>query len=273
MFSSFVILFREVLEIAVIVSVILAAMRGVNGRGRMVLLGITGGIAGSAIIAIFAGSISSAINGVGQEIFNAAVLSIAVVMIAWTVVWMQVHGRQITQRMKKIGQEAADGRTPLYSVAVVVSLAMWREGTEIVLFTAGIISTTQESIVHVLAGGVAGALTALVLGVLLYLGLITISTKHLFNVTGILLIFLASGMSAGVAEYLSAADIIPAYDKLWDSGWLISQDSIIGKIMHAMFGYVEQPSIMQVIFYITTFASIYSLQKYVTRSNSAGHKG
>jgi high-affinity iron transporter len=261
MLQTFIILFREILEIAIILTIILAATRGVPRRGYWVALGLAGGAMGAGILAFFAQNLSNAMNGVGQEVFNAIVLIIAVLMIGWTVVWMQSHGRHIAQKMKKLGKAISEGETPLYSVAAVVSLAMWREGAEIVLFMMGIISGAQTPILEVVIGGTAGTIVAILVGVGLYFGLLTLSTKHLFAVTGWLLIFLASGMSAGVASYLTAADLIPSYGQVWDSSWLLSQNSILGKILHAMLGYNEHPSVSQLFFYITTFSIIFLLQK------------
>lgn len=268
MVASFIISFREFLEIAIIITIILAATRGVRGRTRWIGVGILGGIIGSAVVAAFAGSISNAMEGMGQEVFNAIILSVAVVMIVWTVVWMQSHGRAIAQKMKSVGKSVADGETPLYSLAVVVSLAMWREGAEIVLFMSGIISSSQESMLAIMSGGVAGALLAISIGVLLYFGLIKLSSKHLFSVTGGLLILLACGMSAQVASYLNAADIIPALGATWDSGWLLSQNSVAGKILHAMLGYSERPSVIQLIFYGSTLLIIFLLLKMTKKAGA-----
>ncbi len=265
MIQSFIILFREVLEIAIILTIIMAATRGVPLRGRFVVMGLLGGAAGAGVIAIFANNIADAMDGVGQELFNAGILAVAVLMIGWTVVWMQTHGREIANKMKQVGKAVSDGDASLYSLAVVVSLAMWREGAEIVLFMTGIISTAQESIFAIILGGLAGASAATAIGILLYFGLIKLSTKHLFSVTSWLLVFLASGMSAGVAGYLNAADKLPALGQMWDSGWLLSQDSVLGKILHAMLGYSERPSGMQLLFFLGTFAIILTLQKFITK--------
>lgn len=265
MIASFIIAFREFLEISIIITIILAATRGVAGRNLWVAAGIGGGVVGAGVVAIFAENISVAMEGVGQEIFNAVILAIAVMMIVWTVVWMQSHGRALAQKMKQVGKAVSDGDTPLYSLAVVVSLAMWREGAEIVLFMAGIISSSGESIFAVLAGGVAGAAFAIAIGILLYFGLIKLSSKHLFRVTSWLLILLACGMSAQIAGFLNAADILPALGHTWDSGWLLPQDSIMGKILHAMLGYSERPSVIQLIFYAVTLAVIVLLLKITKR--------
>ena len=157
MIPAFIIAFREFLEIAIIITIILAATRGVAGRSRWICIGLVGGLAGAVLVAVFATTISDAMEGVGQEIFNAAILTVAVLMIIWTVVWMQSHGRALAHKMKGVGKAVTDGDVPLYSLAMVVSLAMWREGAEIVLFMAGIISSSQESILSIMTGGFAGA--------------------------------------------------------------------------------------------------------------------
>jgi len=266
MIQSFIILFREVLEISIILSIIMAATRGVPNRLRFVGLGVAGGVVGASIIAYFAQSISNAMEGMGQEFFNAGILAVAVLMIGWTVVWMQTHGREIAQKMKQVGSAVKSGDASLYSLAVVVSLAMWREGAEIVLFMTGILATSTEPMVSIIMGGLAGAALATVIGAALYFGLIRLSTKYLFLVTSWLLILLACGMSAGVAGYLNAADMLPALGQMWDSSWLLSQDSVLGKILHAMLGYSERPSGIQLIFFATTLGIILFLQKLTKRT-------
>lgn len=262
MIPSFIILFREILEISIILSIIVAATKGIAHRARWIWAGISGGLFGSAVVATFAGAISNAIEGMGQEVFNAAVLFIAVLMIGWTVVWMQSHAREMVAHIKDVGKKVHDGKLPLYALATVVSLSMWREGAEIVLFMTGILNTSKESLLSIIAGGAAGAVSAGAIGFMLYLGLIKFSTKYLFSVTSWLLILLAAGMSAQAAGYLVAADMLPVItQQLWDSAWLLSQDSIFGKILHAMLGYTERPSGIQAAFYAATLLVILSLLK------------
>src|SRR5262245_65834808 len=95
MLAALIIVFREVLEAGLIVGVVLAASRGVQGRGRTILLGILTGIAGSAVVAAFAAQITSAFEGRGQELFTAAVLILAVLMLAWHVIWMGEPAREL----------------------------------------------------------------------------------------------------------------------------------------------------------------------------------
>ena len=257
MIPALLIVFREVLEIAIILSIVMAATRGVTGRGRFVAFGIAGGLVGSVLVAYFANSITDALEGMGQEVFNGAVLLLAALMIAWTTIWMQTHGRELSHKMKHVGNAVREGSLPLLSVTVVVALSMWREGAEIALFMTGIISTSEESMAAILGGALAGGLGAAVIGALIYFGLIKLSNKYLFSVTGWMLILLASGMAAAGAGYLVAADILPALvPEVWDSSAFLSENTLLGKVLHAMFGYSERPSGMQLLFYLATLGSI-----------------
>jgi high-affinity iron transporter len=269
MLPTFIIFFREILEISIILSIILAATRGVAGRGAWIWAGIAGGVIGSALVAAFASTISNAVEGMGQEVFNASVLFVAVFMIGWTVVWMQTHARELSQKIKQVGRDVHDGKLPLYALAVVVSLSMWREGAEIVLFMTGILATSEESLLAIIAGGAAGTVVAATIGTLLYFGLIKISMRYMFATTSWLLVLLACGMSAQAAGFLTAADMLPVLvQQVWDSSWLLSESSIFGKILHAMLGYTERPSGVQLVFYIGTFAVIAGLLKWTQRSKT-----
>src|SRR4051812_21422872 len=138
MLATAIIAFREVLEAALIVGIVMAAAQGVPRRGLWVSMGIGGGAAGAALVAAFAGSIASSLAGVGQELFNAAVLFTAVVMLAWHIVWMKQHGREMAAEAADLSRAVAAGSRPLYALATVVGLAVLREGSELVLFLYGI---------------------------------------------------------------------------------------------------------------------------------------
>ncbi len=99
MLGSALIVFREVLEAALIVAIVMGATRGVAGRGRWVSAGVAGGVLGAVVVAVFAGSIADAVNGRGQELLNASVLLAAVAMLAWHNVWMSAHGRALARQM------------------------------------------------------------------------------------------------------------------------------------------------------------------------------
>src|SRR5260221_5723635 len=155
MLGALIIVFREVIEAGLIVGIVMAATRGVAGRGRWITIGIGGGVLGDGVVAMFAGVISDAFQGAGQELFNAGVLSIAVVMLMWHNVWMARHGREIADEMRRVGTAVSEGARPLTALAVVVGLAVLREGSEGVLFLYGIMASVTSGSA-LLVGGVLG---------------------------------------------------------------------------------------------------------------------
>ena len=98
MLGALIIVFREVIEAGLIVGIVMAATRGVPDRSRWIMIGIGAGVLGAAIVAMFAGVISEAFQGAGQELFNASVLGVAVIMLMWHNAWMARHGREIADR-------------------------------------------------------------------------------------------------------------------------------------------------------------------------------
>ena len=109
MFSIALVVFREVFEIALIVSILMAATKGLEKRTQWVMIGILAGIAGAVVIAFFADTISQLAQGMGQEMLNASILFIAAGLIGWTTLWMNRNGRQLSESFKRIGQEVIKG--------------------------------------------------------------------------------------------------------------------------------------------------------------------
>ena len=128
MLATAIIVFREVLEASLVVGIVLAASRGVPRRGVWVASGIAAGILGAALVAAGAGTIAAAANGIGQELFNAAVLFAAVAMLGWHNIWMNRHGRELAAAAAMLGKAVVGGTRPLYALALVVGIAVLREG-------------------------------------------------------------------------------------------------------------------------------------------------
>src|SRR5713101_9622652 len=124
MLAALNIVFREVIEAGLIVGIVLAATQGVPRRGRWISYGVIGGVAGACLVAAFAGAIADAMAGSGQELFNVAILLVAVMMLIWHNVWMARHGRQMVATMKMVGAEVAAGTRSLNALAIVVGVAV-----------------------------------------------------------------------------------------------------------------------------------------------------
>jgi high-affinity iron transporter len=250
MLGALIIVFREVIEAGLIIGIVLAATRGVHGRGKWIALGFAGGVLGACMVAVFAGAISDAFAGSGQELLNAAVLGTAVVMLMWHNAWMARHGREMAVEMFKVGEEVMKGKRPLTALALVVGLAVLREGSEIVLFLYGIIAGGTSGS-ELLVGGLLGLVAGAVFTGLTYLGLLAIPSRYIFTVTTILITLLAAGMAAQAVKFLDQAGFVTALgESMWDTSEWLPEGGILGKILHALMGYSERPTGMQVIVYL-----------------------
>lgn len=262
MIATLIIVFREVLEAALIVSIVMAATKGVAQRGRWVLGGIAGGALGAGLVALFADGIASSLSGMGQEAFNAGVLFLAVSMLTWHTVWMARHGRVMAQQLSAVGAAVSEGARPLYALAVVVGLAVLREGAEIVLFLHGIAAASSEGSGLMMAGGFLGLAAGIALGGALYVGLLRIPMRHLFTVTNWMIILLASGMAAQGAGFLVQADMLPALGTaVWNSSHILPEHTILGQLLHTLVGYDDRPAGIQVVFYLVTLLTMGGLMQ------------
>jgi high-affinity iron transporter len=252
MLGTGLLVFREVLEAALIVSIVFAATRGVPGRGRWVGSGVLLGVVGAIIVAFFADTIAAAVSGVGQELFNASVLLAAVVMIAWHAIWMASHGKELATQMKSVGSAVQSGERPLSALLIVVAVAVLREGSEIVLFLYGQAASGASPLA--IAGGIAmGVVGGVAVGFLLYFGLLGIPMRYFFSATNWLMLLLAAGLASQAAGFLIQADVLPALGtRVWDSSALLSNGSLMGKTLHTLIGYDAQPAGMQLLFYAVT---------------------
>lgn len=257
MLAALLIVFREVLEAGLIVGIVLAATRGIAGRGAWIAGGIGAGVLGAGLVAIFAGALSDAFSGSGQEVFNAGILSIAVVMLGWHNIWMARHGREVAQQMVAMGQAVALGTRSLLALAVVVMAAVLREGAEVVLFLYGIAASSNEGWLMLLLGGALGIGCGGLVSWLLYRGLVAIPVGRLFGVTSWLVALLAAGMAGQAAALLAKTDLIPSWGyEIWDTSWLIDESSIVGRALRALVGYSDRPMGAQLVAYATVLAAL-----------------
>jgi high-affinity iron transporter len=261
MLAALIIVFREVLEAGIIVGIMLAVTRGIAHRGWWIGGGVAAGALGACVAAVFAGALAAAFEGYGQELFNAAILIVAVIMLTWHNVWMAHHGRELAAEMRAAGEAVAAGAKSLAGLTVVVGIAVLREGFEAVLFLYGVVAASDPgSGLALVAGGAAGLLLGAVISALTYFGLLTIPSRYLFQVTTIMLAFLAAGMAAQAVAFLEQADALTALGAVvWDSSWLLSDHSMVGRALHTLVGYSDRPTALQFLVYLATLAVTFGL--------------
>ena len=268
MLGTAIIVFREVLEAALIISIVLAASSGAPGRNRWVCGGVAAGVVGAGVVAIFAGAIAAAVSGIGQELFSATILFLAVGMLGWHIIWMSRHGRELAASARAIGKAVISGSRPLYVLAIVCGVAVLREGSETVLFLYGI-AAGGVGLVPLVVGGTLGLACGPATGAIVDFGLLRIPTQQLFAVTNWMVLLLAAGMAAQAAGFLVQADLLPPFgEAVWDTSAVLTDNSLLGKALHTLIGYVARPDGVQVLFYLTTLLGIWLLAQRAGRALS-----
>ena len=257
MFAAAIIVFREALEAALLIGIIAAATRGLGGRGRWIGIGIAAGLALSLVVAGLTDAIAQWANGAGQELFNAGVLGMAVLMLAWHNIWMSSHGKEMAAQAKQVARSVVSGSAELSAIALVICLAVLREGSETALFLYGLATSGHLGASAVVSGLGLGVLGGIAAGGALYAGLVRIPLRWLFGVTSLLVLLLASGMAGQIARLLIQGDILPVTGAaLWDTSRWLPVDSGIGNLLHVMVGYEARPSATQLAFSCITFCLI-----------------
>jgi high-affinity iron transporter len=260
--AALLIVFREVFEAGLIVGIVMAVTAGVPRRGIWIAGGVAAGVLGACVVALFTGALSDLFGGSGQEVFNAGILGFAVLMLTWHNVWMSRHGRELAAELHAAGEAVVAGSKSLAALAIVVAIAVLREGSEVVLFLFGVAAAQGGASWAMAGGGFLGLVFGSLVCLLTYLGLITIPTRYLFSVTSALIAFLAAGMAAQAIAFLEQANIFTALDQtVWDTSWILSDSSYLGRALHTLIGYVDQPTAMQLIVYMATLATIAVLMK------------
>jgi high-affinity iron transporter len=212
------------------------------------------------------------LGGIGQEVFQAVVLLTAVVMIGWHVTWMSSHGKEMVQQMKQVTDSVKAGSSSIAILLAVVALAVLREGSEIVLFLYGLAAGGAGKL-GFLAGVPLGLAGGVALGFTIYFGLLRIPIRYFFSATNWMLVVLASGLAATAAGFLIQANLLPALgNQLWDTSWLLSNNSIVGQAVHVLTGYEARPAGMQLLFWVVTFVALFAGMRFVSMRMAAQRK-
>ncbi len=236
--NSVIIILREVLEAALMVSVLLAVSRILQLNPRWMWGAMLVGVTGAAAYGHYLGAISELFDGVGQELLNAS-LQFAVLGLLAMVIFLVARQR---------GQRC-EGYTVLPKLmAMAVALAITREGAEILIYVSGFWQMS-DFLSSVGVGSLAGAAIGCSVGVLFYYLLLAISPDRALFTSLVLLGLAASGMSAQAMGLLIQADWVTVASPIWDSSRFIAEDSPPGQLLYALIGYEASPSVAEAVTY------------------------
>jgi high-affinity iron transporter len=271
MFAAALIVFRESLEAALFVGIVAAATRGLAGRGAWLAGGVGIGVLGAMILAALAPHVSGWFDGLGQDVVNIVVLSVALTMLLWHCIWVAAHSRDMVAQARRLGTAVNEGERKPWALLAAVALAVLREGAETVLFVGGAITgggdTSFGAIATATLVGVglgAGA------GAVIYAGLARVPTRHVFAVTNVLIAMLAGSIASQLVKALSQAGFLERWTSpVWDTSGALAPDSALGTLLKALVGYDATPSAAQVASYIGVLALIFLGTRLMQRAPSA----
>lgn len=269
MFAAALIVFRESLEAALFIGIVAAATRQLSGRSRWLAGGVGLGALGAVLLALMAQHVSAWFDGLGQDVVNIAVLSIALAMLLWHCIWVTTHSGEMARDARHLGTSVQAGQRRPWALLTAVALAVLREGAETVLFvggalTGGAATTPAEVVMSCVTGVALGA----AVGWLIYRGLSRVPARHVFATTNALIAILAGSIASQLVKSLAQAGFIERWGApLWDTSAALAPDSALGTLLHALMGYDAQPSGAQLVSYMGVLALIYFGTQLLRRSS------
>ncbi len=266
MIPGFLIALREGLEAALIVGLTLGVLTKMDRRGYHTA--VWSGVVAAGVISVGAAGLlyllGTNFEGEAEKVFEGATMIVAAGVLTWMIYWMQGQSRQLKQGLESDVRLAAE-RGQSVGLFLIAFIAVLREGIETALFlTANALSTSAR---QTFIGGLFGLFTAGFLGWVIFTTAVRLNVRRFFQVTSVLLILFAAGLFAhGVHEFIEVGWIPPIIDPVWDLNSILSEDSIAGMFLKALFGYNEDPSLSEVLAYV----GYYLMVLFGTRLLSSG---
>jgi high-affinity iron transporter len=259
--SSVIIVLREVLEAALLFSVLLALTNRLALTLKWAGWSLVGGIVGAALYAINVDNVSEWLDGVGQEVVNG---SLQLGIYTLTLIFLVL----LAYRISKGNQCCAFTISTV--MAVAVSLALTREGFEVIIYLYSTMSEKQH-MPAVVMGAIIGTSIGISVGIIFYYMLRNLTASLSVNTGVFLLVMVAAGMSSQASLLFIQADILPSQLPLWDTGEWLSETSVTGQLLYALAGYESTPTAIQAGFYFGGL-SLLAVSYLITRALSAPEK-
>lgn len=250
MYESFLVVFRESLEMALIVGIILAYLKraGLTRYDNAVYMGIVGGAAVSALAAYLISVFWGEFTGVREEIFEGVIMLVAAVLLTSMIFWFFRQQKHIRANLEHVVQKFWNKWSGV-GLFLVVFLAILREGIETVLFMSAIF-VNNSATAQVAGAGFFGLFFALGLGYLIFVIGKKINLRYFFMGSNVLLILFAAGLVAHGLHELQEAGVIPILTgEMWNTNHIVNEKGAIGGILKGLFGYNGNPSLLEVLAY------------------------
>ncbi len=260
--NSVIIVLREVLEATLLLSVFLATAVFLKLGKSWAVVALSIGTLGAIAYGLLLEPVSDLFDGVGQEIVNAFLQFGAFVCLAAAAYF--------------VGRRTANPHTQFsiltVMMAAAVSLAITREGSEILVYVSGFWNVS-DVFSAVGAGSLIGASIGFSVGVLIYYLLVAQPPTRALPVSVILLLLIAAGMASQATRLLIQADWISTSGALWNTSAILSEESLLGQLLYALLGYEASPAAIEVAVHLGSIflvAAVYSLGRFMRGTDPEG---
>ena len=250
MLPSYLLSLREGIEAALIIGIVIGALRKIRRTDLVPALwwGVLSAAAVSTLAAVLLTSFGLELEGPAEPIYEGATMLLAAGILTWMIFWMSQQARTLKSELEEgVNKAAASaGGRAIFWLAFV---AVVREGVELALFlTASIFAT---DVLQTAIGAALGLGTAILLGWSIFAAIVRLDLRRFFQVTGFLLILFAAGLVAhGVHEFNEVGLIPSVIEHVRDLNSVVSEDSTFGLFLKALFGYNGNPSLTEVLAYL-----------------------
>ena len=257
MLPSYLLSLLEGIEAALIVGIVLGALRQMRRTdlSSAVWVGVFSATLISVLVGVLLTMLGLSFEGRAEEIFEGITMLLAAGVLTWMIFWMSRQARNIKGELESGVHKAAfeGGKRGLFALAF---LAVLREGIELALFLVA--STFASDVQQTLIGAFLGLGTAILLGWSLFATTVRLDLRRFFQVTGFLLILFAAGLVAhGVHEFNEAGVIPVVIEHVWDVNPILDENTTLGSMLKALFGYNGNPSLTEVLAYFIYFIATF----------------
>lgn len=257
MIASFFLSFREGLEAALVIGVLLGALQKTNRKNYQptIWAGLGFAVFLSILVGVMLYRLGAAFEGKAEEIFEGITMLLAAGLLTWMILWMQSQARSVNQKLKEDVQQAIlkDSKTALFFVAF---LAVIREGIELAFFLTAASMNYDGN--QTLIGAALGTASVIVVAFLFFGSIVRLNISKFFKVTSIILLLFAAGLVAHGVHELNAAGIIPSViENIWNINHIVDENSTLGLFLKTLVGYNGNPSLTETIAYVLYFGVIW----------------
>jgi high-affinity iron transporter len=257
MVDAVLLVLREVLEAALIMSLLLALSSKFQLSFRWSFVAFATGVFGSWLLAHYAYDIADAMDGTGQELLNTALYCAVILSVIFLglLILPLAFKPILNTPMVSRGMAINHHRLIFSLFIIIVSSSLAREGSEIWIYLSGY-AHQPDKLSSALIGAAIGAGIGLSLGAITYYVFAFMSKKYFIPIFLVVITLLAGGLSMQIAKQLMQIGVLDSGEPIWDSSFLINERSWLGELLYALVGYDSRPAPIQGLFYLLTVAPI-----------------